>query len=54
MHFVSVTKTNSSVLCGLTVTVSARNDAEYINTRCGQNCNFLVLKEVVFKVTTLF
>jgi len=48
-----LTKTSSSVLFSTTVTISADNDVVYINTRCGQNCNFLVLKQVVLKVTTL-
>jgi len=42
------------MLYSKTVTFSADNDVVYIIMRCGQNCNFLVLKQVVLKVTTLF
>jgi hypothetical protein len=32
------------VLYSRTVTISADNDVVYINTRCGQNCNFFGVK----------
>jgi hypothetical protein len=50
-HCVSATETNRLMLFGETVAVYCENHTEHINTVCGQNAEFSVLKNVVYIIT---
>jgi hypothetical protein len=43
-HYVSATKPNRLMLCRGIIAVYCENHTEHINTLCGQNAEFLIVK----------
>jgi hypothetical protein len=52
-HYVSTTKPDRSMLFGETVAVYCENHTEHTDTLCGKNTEILMLKQMVYIVTTL-